>query len=351
MNDVTLEITVSPTDLRHAVHILPHQLRQLAGQVAEVQFTLNAAHRRDRGGETLSQSERGLRDLLQRLCEQHANARVVDVDYSPAARAAVSRRFFDDDDMPAVNHDGGPYYSYFFGWHTASHDLVLHADSDMLLGGGSQAWVEEAVAILRGNADVLCVAPLPGPPTADGSLPDRALKAHTGMGGAPELVPYGRVAYKLHGCSTRLWLFDRASIARDLQGFPRETPRVRSRLRAYAEGHPAIELPERSISRRMNALDLRRIDFLGGDPGMWSLHPTMRSEVFYSALPDLVHRVEAGDIPDEQRGDYDVNDSLVDWTSARAARRGQGWPRRVMRRRASQIVDRVGRLPGSLGRH
>jgi hypothetical protein len=53
---------------------------------------------------------------------------------------------------------------------------------------------------------------------------------------------------------------------------------------------------------------------------MWSLHPEWRSEAFYEALPGLIERVEAGDMPEEQLGDYDVGDSLVDWSSVRADR-------------------------------
>jgi hypothetical protein len=64
---------------------------------------------------------------------------------------------------------------------------------------------------------------------------------------------------------------------------------------------------------------LFRVDFLGEPPGMWSIHPPYRSPEFYQALPGLIERIEAGDIPDAQRGDHDVNDSMVDWSSARAA--------------------------------
>jgi len=50
---------------------------------------------------------------------------------------------------------------------------------------------------------------------------------------------------------------------------------------------------------------------------MWSLHPPYRSEEFYRELPRLVEQIEAGSVPDAQRGDYDINDSMFDWSSAR----------------------------------
>jgi hypothetical protein len=65
---------------------------------------------------------------------------------------------------------------------------------------------------------------------------------------------------------------------------------------------------------------------------MWVVHPAFRSEHFYAELPDLIRRIEAGDVPDEQRGDFELNDSMVDWSSARdALPRVPGW-KRVARR-------------------
>jgi len=340
MNPVTLEITVSPTDWRHAVHVLPHQLHQWAGQVDDVQFTLNLQQRQGKYGGTGTEAMRSLTTVLDELCEEHPHARVREVDYSPAMRAEVSRRFFDGRPVPLRNHDGGPFYSYFFGWHAARHDHVFHADSDMLFGGGSQTWIAEALQLLRSKPEVLTTAPLPGPPTADGVLPEHMARKHAGMGGAPEREDLDSLGYRFHGCSTRVWLFDRANLARRLGGMPLERPRVRSHVRALLEGHPPVELPEKSMTRRMNELGLRRVDFLGRDPGMWSLHPKMRSEEFYAALPELVRRVETGDIPDEQRGDFDVNDSLVDWTSAREHLQKQGGLRRVARSAAAAVTAR-----------
>jgi hypothetical protein len=54
---------------------------------------------------------------------------------------------------------------------------------------------------------------------------------------------------------------------------------------------------------------------------MWSLHPPFRSEQFYRELPRLLERIEAGAVPDAQRGDYDINSSMFDWS--RAARRAR----------------------------
>jgi hypothetical protein len=83
----------------------------------------------------------------------------------------------------------------------------------------------------------------------------------------------------------------------------------------------------------MRARGLVRREFLGTAPGMWSLHPPYRSEDFYRRLPELVRRVEAGDMPEAQTGDHDVNASLVDWSEALAALANNRWWKRLLQRR------------------
>jgi hypothetical protein len=65
---------------------------------------------------------------------------------------------------------------------------------------------------------------------------------------------------------------------------------------------------------------------------MWHLHPPYRCQDFYAKLPSLIERVERGDVPEAQRGDHDINDSLVDWTEARQRLRENRWWKRLWQR-------------------
>ncbi|NER84519.1 MAG: hypothetical protein F6K42_34365, partial [Leptolyngbya sp. SIO1D8] len=42
------------------------------------------------------------------------------------------------------------------------------------------------------------------------------------------------------------------------------------------------------------------------DPNAWTLHPIDRGPEFIHHLPEIIHRVEAGDFPQEQAGYYDL---------------------------------------------
>lgn len=325
---VTLEITVAPVDLPHATHILPHQLRQWAGQVDEVIFTLDLHTSRGRYGHDAEARKPKLRALLDELCARYPHARVEVVDYSPEAMDAVGRMYFGGRAIPPKHHYGGPFYSYFFGLHAASHDHVLHLDSDMLFGGGSQTWIAQAVGLLERRTDVLLASPLPGPPTRDGVLAPSVVARH---GWVCMCEPPPRLAYGFRRCTTRLFLIDLARFRERMAPLPLSRPRLRSSLRAWAEGQPPYALPEEIISALMAREGMLRIGMLGEPPGMWSLHPALRSELFYRELPALIRRIEDGDVPDAQRGDFDMNDSMIDWTSARGQLASGRWWRRLLR--------------------
>ena len=90
------------------------------------------------------------------------------------------------------------------------------------------------------------------------------------------------------------------------------------------------------FAKALPEYNLYRIDFLGNDPGMWSLHPPYRSTLFYDRLPSLIQQVETGDVPESQRGCHDMNDSMVDWSSARKPL----WKRAMKRMKI--VLDRFG---------
>jgi hypothetical protein len=314
---VTLQINLAPTDLPHARHILPHQLRQWAGQVEEILLTFDLHRSGGRFAEAWAERLPGMRELVERCCAQYPTARVSEVDYSPAVAAAIGRQFFGGRTPPPKDWNGGPFYSYFYGLHAAANNYVLHMDSDMMYGGGSRTWAAEAVKLLQERTDVLICSPLPGPPVPDGSLRSQ------GRGGLPveRAEQHSSTAYRFPHLSSRLFLIDLQRFATAVGQLPLSRPPRIRQVQALVRGNPRYNLPEGIFSTAMTEHSLYRVDFLGDPPGMWSIHPPYRSAEFYRALPALIGRIEAGEVPDAQRGDHDVNDSMVDWSSARQAQR------------------------------
>jgi len=315
---VTLQISLAPSDYRHACVLLPHQVRAWRDQVGEVLLTVDL-HRS--AGRFSARWEEGKAQIVP-LAESIAGARVEIVDRGSAAMQRVADAFFGGQRVPAKDFRGGPYYSYFYGLIEARNDYVLHADSDMFFGGGSSTWLQEAVDYLAVHPDVLLAAPLPGPPAADGRV--------RSPGATPEAdTPH---AYRFDTMTTRLFLLDRRrfhSVVGALQ--PQRPSRLRDTIKALVEGNPPEDLPEHLFTAAMRTHGLVRREFLGPEPGMWSLHPPYRCADFYAKLPELIRRVEAGDIPAAQRGDHDLNASLVDWSEAKTALRQNRWWKRLFR--------------------
>ena len=315
----TLQINIAPTDLPHLIHILPHQIRQLGGQVDEILLTLDLHQSRGRFSAAWKERLPGLLEFVERLSVLHPKLRTHTVDYSPETVAAISKQFFGSKTIPPKDWNGGPFYSYFSGFANARHNYIFHLDSDMMFGGGNQTWVAEAKQLMESRPDVVVCNPHPGPPTDDGSLRSQTL--------VPE--PYTSLAFRADNVSTRLAFFSRKRFIERLAPLPLLEPSIVRRWQARLEGNFPYMLPEAILTTALQRAGLGRIDFLGQPPGMWSIHPPHRNAEFYQRLPQLIDAIERGEMPEGQLGHHDINDSMVDWSSVR----GDAWRRKLGRLR------------------
>jgi hypothetical protein len=297
----TLQISLAPSDLDHVHEVLPHQLRVWAGQVDEILCVLDLKRSWGRFGQGRG-GEVALREAVDSACAAYPHARSVVVDYGRRSRRHLARAFFGRRSIPAKDFRGGPFYSYFFALGAASHDFVFHADSDMLFGGGSQSWIADAIQLLNERPDVLICSPFPGPPTADGRLRQQSAT----------IEPMRFPALSFEHVTTRVFFLNRRSLLA-LAPLPRRKKfhGRRNRLRAFVRRTSVYDLPERLLSDALKKHGLKRLNVLGQSPGMWALHPEDRSPLLLRQLPELVRRVETGDVPEEQRGYYDVQESML----------------------------------------
>lgn len=308
--NVTLQINLAPMDLRHAREILPHELRQLGDQVAEILLVMDVNRNPRIDPAVWERGKAGLRKLADACRQRYPHLRLVEVDSSPAVAKQVADAFSDGQPIPDKDWRGAPIYAYFFGLWAAQHDYIFHMDSDMMYGGGSQTWVAEAVELLRARPDVLLCSPLPGPPTADGRLTAQTLPRE----------PLDSLAYRADQVSSRVFMLDRARFRAQAQPVVVTPPPRRKVLLAHVDGYQPYDCAELMLSTALVKSRLIRIDFLGRAPGLWGVHPPYRSELFYERLPSLIARIEAGDVTEAQRGNYDVDDSMIDWSTAQKPR-------------------------------
>lgn len=305
MSRTSLQINFAPPDARFAGTVLPHQLRVWANQVDEIVLSLDLNRSRSaQFGTDWDEHVETIRSILDAACREHPHARVREVDYSPAARRAVSDSFFGGQLAPLKDFRGGPYYSYFRGLLDCTHPLVFHIDADMMFGGTSQRWMAEAVELLRSDDDALVINPLPGPPSADGTMVE-----------SDQYLPrkVAQDTYAFSYVSTRIFLADLKRLRERLCPLPADRlPGLRMRLGALRARRTTHDLPENVLSRAMAAANMHRLDMLGSSPGMWAIHPVTRDQRYYQSLSRLIERTERGDVTPEQRGRYNVHQSMLD---------------------------------------
>jgi hypothetical protein len=314
-----LQINLAPPDLPIATHLTPHQIDAFQDQVSEIVLTVETRPSRGYFAAGWQENVRPLGELLKDLCRTYAKCRVVEIDYTQRARQDVANKFFGGIIPPLKDFRGGPLYSYFYGMFRTGPDYILHLDSDMFIGGYHPNWVNEAIRILESRDDVLACSPLPGPPTRDGHLRFAALKEN----------PDARI-YEFDNFSTRVFFVDRRKFASlPIQLGP---PDFKGFLTSIIDRNPPAELPEIAITRLMQHHKLRRVDF----GGIWSLHPPYKGRKFVSQLPVLIQRVKNEDVPESQRGFYDIVDDFFDLSEARAQLASQ----RRWRRLAARFIDK-----------
>lgn len=311
---VAAQISTYPMDFPHAEKLLAHQIRVWQPMVDRIVVTIDT-HRSRSGryrGSNFDRYQQGLRDLVRDFQKDVPQLDLVEVDYGEKAMREVAQTYFGLPEIPVKAWDGGPFYAYFYGLLHSRARYVVHFDGDMLFGGGSKTWVEDAIALMARDPSVLLTGPFPGPPREDGKIFGHGPVTPQAVHGA------GGLAYRFQHVSTRVFLLDQAHLARTLGTLPLLAPDLFSRFKSHLLGNPPhVREAEVLLGEVLRRNGLYRVDMLGESPGLWSLHPPYRGKNFYDGLSDLVSAVEQDSLPADQAGHYDVVDSVMDWSSER----------------------------------
>jgi hypothetical protein len=306
MNNVTLQINLSPLDFPRVLHLLPHQLRTLANQCSELLIIvdLKKSKCKKSSGESWDRNIQPVMDFLYQLKAKHfPGLRIEMVDYSEHTRKLMSKTIMKHGIIPDKDYSGGPFYSYYFGIYTAKNDYVLHTDADMMFGGGYQNWVTEAIEILERDATIFSCSPIAGPPLlSQDQLPSFYRKKFNPTG-----KYYFLRSYLYNHFSTRTFLINKKSIYKKISV---QLPNFDHFIKALLRGASPYRYPEGTISEMIKRQKLYRLDFYGYNPGLWCLHPNGDSKL-NEFLPEVLSLIESNQFPDSQRGLCDVHNNLL----------------------------------------
>lgn len=241
-------------------------------------------------------SDADLRRSVARLIEDGHLDRAVDISYEKALRKTVYRQTFGRDLWEVQDSGGYPILGLAQSFQNLIGDYVLHLDIDLLCHGSQKgSWVAEGIRTLQDNEDLVFVAPLSGPPSQDGTLRQGTTKYRHDK---------ERDLYLFQDVTSRKILFRRHTYDSILPMNPLWTS-PRRRLLSQITRKSELWNWEIMVSERLRETGKFRAD-LSGDQG-WTLHTPDHGPEFIERLPEFIAKVEAGEIPDAQKGHYDLD--------------------------------------------
>ncbi|NER79671.1 MAG: hypothetical protein F6K42_08825, partial [Leptolyngbya sp. SIO1D8] len=296
----SLSIMVARTDIPFMMQTIPHLVRSCDFPFHKKVLVVDTA---PLSGDKVNRPGIGTMEQLRENCAQLIRQGVmdefIDMDYSPSYQRHIYRKHFGTDRMrPTHNYKGYPILGSIFAIEEVPGDYILHFDSDILLHQkAGHSWIRAGIELLERRDDVMFVRPLSGPPNKGGKFFQK--------------VPYSADPegfYRFKFFSSRVFLFQRKKFNELLplpilwRGYQHQwmewlPAAVLNEVEALFQ-RGSLDSWEVMISRKLETTDYVRATLT--DPNAWTLHPIDRGPEFIHHLPEIIHRVEAGDFPQEQ---------------------------------------------------
>ncbi len=301
-SNCTLSITVARTDVTFMMQTIPHLVKSCQFSFDKSILFVDASPLkpalRDRPHVgTLEQ----LRNCCKKLVDNGIVDDCIDIDFSDKTRKKTYQKHFGKDIKRTFDFRGSSVFNYIFSIDSEEldTDYIVHFDSDILLYQQSDYnWIEEGIELLNENQDIICVLPLSGPPTEDGSLKQREVLYNQD----------DRGFYSFKNFTSRVFLLNRQRFDSFLPLKTTKLP-LKGRIRKFINTKDIKALNdvttwEAMVSHQLNSSNYIRADICS--PKAWTLHPTDRSSDFIKALPQIIQKIETGWYPLEQAGKFDL---------------------------------------------
>lgn len=295
--ECSFSIMVARTDCLFLEQTIPHLVRACNYPFTEkVAFIDTAPLGRRFAGRFGIGTDAELRQSVAQLIEGGHLDRAVDISYDRNLRKTVYKQTFGRNLWEVQDSGGYPILGLIQSFDNLAGDYVLHLDIDLLCHGSPEgSWVAEGIRTLEANDDLVFVAPLSGPPSLDGRLHQGATEYRHDA---------DRDLYLFQDVTSRKILFRRETYEALLPMRPLWTS-PRRRLVSQFIRKSELWNWEIIVSERLRETGKFRAD-LSGKFG-WTLHTPDHGPRFIECLPELIERVETGDVPDGQRGYYDLD--------------------------------------------
>lgn len=298
----TLSINACVTDVPFLFTTVSHLVRACRYPFREKMLVIDTAPMKGRYRDQELPRFSELAAVAEQLVSRGVIDQVIEVDYQPSVRNPILAKHLGRAVRETHDFRDAPIYAYLFAYEAATADYFLHFDADMLLYQAEDFnWIQTAIDCLDQNPDILTITPLPGPPQLGLELKQRGIPYR--------LNPNGYFEFKEF--TARRYLLDRRRFDRCLP-LPLSHVSWKRQLAAKVTGRSAIERWEGMVTNKLLASPYIRADL--ASPQAWTLHAINHDAQFLRLLPQIIDRIERGDYPAAQAGDYDLQLDL--WESS-----------------------------------
>lgn len=312
MNNITLQINVSPGDLAYVRMTVPALLSAHLSCAAERLIVLDAS----RGQRTriFDPARRGSREvflknvglltdiandwlangLIDRLEILHEGDPIID---------KISKRWFRGLITETHDYGGCALMSYMAAVDWCRTRYLLHYDADMVLHQDPRFdWAEHARSLMIEQPNSIAARPRISPPFADIGDPSDAPSLHEAL--PLRAIPGG---WRNDWFTTRCFLIDCEKL-RTLSPILTRTQKVWFQLRKIMDrGYPPS--PEVMLYRHLPRNGFYCLNLASRKA--WLLHPRSKPAAYIALLSKIIPAVRTGGFPDAQRGRADIQ--LTAW--------------------------------------
>lgn len=298
----TISFLASRFDAAYIEHTIPHVVRTCNYPFAERLLNLDTAPLPPhfRGRPNVPDLE-ALRQCGRRLITEKVIDRIIEFDDTFGTGTALRKRHFGGRLRDTRDCRGIPLWGWISGLEACRTRYFLHFDCDVLIYQHPEhSWIDEAIRLLARRGDVMCVAPLPGPPAQNG-------RPHQRNGVAYERDPEGFFRFKTF--TSRKFLIDVERFEELLPLRPAYVS-LRRRLSQLITGKSGRCNWETMVSRRLQQSRFIRADL--DSPDAWTVHCRNHDAAFLEGVPQIIPKIERGWYPRGQAGHYNLQ--LPQWT-------------------------------------
>lgn len=274
---VSFTVNACNSDAPFLEQTLRHMFRALNFAFCEKRVAYDPGRQEGKYTERIQGSQNAVEAILKRLLDEKIIDCVDVIPWNESEPNRILQHYFGRADIDLKDFSGAPIYQYLYALDRCSGDYIFHVDSDMLFyRSDTQSWIDEGLALLQREPQVIVATPQGGPPQARNwfeRLTGRSFE------GEPRTA-WHHASFT----STRYFLMDKAKFQACLP------------LQQARPGEPL----ENSLSHTFTKKGYQRWSMNGYRH--WAIHPWKHDANYVRYLDDLIWAVENGVYPFKRTG-------------------------------------------------